>query len=182
MKRTALAKKTLKDVFYKNKVGLTFETFLMILNHCFFYLIRGGRPKTEEEKVEIMIQKITSQDQDILAAIRIVTKIHPNVAQGANKRSYRQVSGLQESGRGRGGKRACVGAGHGSCGRCGNKGVEEEIQIALTELILAMCISTTVMLSDRSYCLHLDHRFHKDPQMTQSPKGIRAGQAEATTS
>eukprot|EP00957_Ditylum_brightwellii_P053699 4068317-Ditylum_brightwellii.AAC.1 len=41
-KRTVQAKKMLEDLFYRNKVGLTFEKFVTILNCCFFDLARGG--------------------------------------------------------------------------------------------------------------------------------------------
>eukprot|EP00957_Ditylum_brightwellii_P067377 5115168-Ditylum_brightwellii.AAC.1 len=42
--------------------------------------------------------------------------------QGGCRSSYCQVSGLHETGRGRGGKRVHVGTGCGDHGRCGNKG------------------------------------------------------------
>eukprot|EP00957_Ditylum_brightwellii_P004281 325194-Ditylum_brightwellii.AAC.1 len=110
------------DLHYKNKVGLTFERYIMIINRYFFDLAQGNWPKNDEEKVELMCAKIMSGDPDIRAAVCMVsmdpnlngkfsgaantlleqvTKIHPSQP-SRGKRSYHNISGISHQGRGPG--------------------------------------------------------------------------------
>eukprot|EP00957_Ditylum_brightwellii_P185922 14154521-Ditylum_brightwellii.AAC.1 len=76
-KRMTQAKKTLKDLFYKNKVGITFEK-------------KRGATQDRRGEGRIHVSKITSQDQDIRAAIRIVAmipRINANLSAAANSLS-----------------------------------------------------------------------------------------------
>eukprot|EP00957_Ditylum_brightwellii_P085399 6497127-Ditylum_brightwellii.AAC.1 len=47
------------------------------------------------------------------------------------------------------------------------KGEEWEIQIVIMGLLLATCKDTTVTRNGRNYHLHLNHKLHGGPQITQ---------------
>eukprot|EP00957_Ditylum_brightwellii_P190129 14473403-Ditylum_brightwellii.AAC.1 len=76
---------------------------------------QAKKAKSDGEKVELMIKKITSNDQVVRAAVHVIvmdsnlnknfrmtanslsdqiTKIQPNVRQGGRKRQYHQVSSM----------------------------------------------------------------------------------------
>eukprot|EP00957_Ditylum_brightwellii_P136232 10389486-Ditylum_brightwellii.AAC.1 len=186
-KRTAQAEKTLKDLFYKNEAALPFEKYTTILTRCFFDMARGGRVKSPGEKVEIMCTKITTDNADVRATVRVIamnptlildfvkatnalseqiTKLFPSTINQRGKRSYHNISGITSGAGGRGpGRRGRGGRGRGRGGR-GDAADAVVVVTWSTALISPTFTAITVMLSGRSCLKHCKLKSCRAPKTT----------------
>ena len=138
--RLTRARQRLASLYYKNENALSFEKYSTSMNDCFLTMAEAKQPKTENEKVEILLQGMKQCDnvkvQSSVVYISMdnvlrnsftaaVNKISEQIAQiypALQPRETRKVSDVNAfqgrgPGRGRGRGRGGRGPGRGGAGR-----------------------------------------------------------------
>jgi hypothetical protein len=95
LKRTAMAKAKIKNLFYENEWSLTFEKVMEILSKSFSILDKDLDERlSEHQKVEKLLSCIQTQDMEMVAQKSIITSQYPNDFSGACNYFSAQVSRL----------------------------------------------------------------------------------------
>ena len=114
-KRVTVARSDIKLVHYKNESLFTFEKYSTRLKKAFSTLEQYNQPKSEREKVEILLSQINTSDQRLVTAIGICRDSHNRTFEDACTYMSQQVAIIYPQHqpnafgrRGRGGKRPSV--------------------------------------------------------------------------
>jgi uncharacterized membrane protein YgcG len=95
LKRTAMAKAKIKNLFYKNERSLTFEKVMEILSKSFSILDKDPDERlSERQKIEKLLSCIQTQDMEMVAQKSIIASQYPNDFSGACNYFSAQVSRL----------------------------------------------------------------------------------------
>ena len=114
-KRVTVARSNIKLVHYKNETSFSFEKYSTRLKKSFSTLEQYGQPKSEREKVEILLDQINTSDQKLITVIGICRDRHANTFEEACTYLSQQVAIIYPQHqpnafgkRGKGGKRPTV--------------------------------------------------------------------------
>ncbi len=77
-RRKAQANAEINTLFYRNEQSFSFEKFATKLKSCFDVLERYNLPKHEEEKVNILLDKIQTSSTELRTAISLCREGHSN--------------------------------------------------------------------------------------------------------
>ncbi len=75
-KRVTVARSDINIVHYRNESSFSFEKYSTKLKKAFSTLAQYGQPKSEREKVDILLSRINTNDQQLITAIGICRDGH----------------------------------------------------------------------------------------------------------
>ena len=91
-KRVTVARHDIKLVHYRNESSFSFEKYSTRLKRSFFTLSQYEQPKSEREKVDILLSQINTNDQKLITAIGICRDAHSNTFEEACTYLSQQVA------------------------------------------------------------------------------------------
>ncbi len=113
-KRVTVARNNIKVIHYKNESSFSFEKYSTKLKKSFTTLEKYAQPKSEREKVEILLDQINTNDQRLVTAIGICRNSHARTFESACTYLSQQIAIIfpqhqpNAFGRKKGGKRPTV--------------------------------------------------------------------------
>ena len=91
-KRVTVARNDIKIVHYRNESTFSFEKYSSRLKHAFTTLSTYNQPKSEREKVQILLEHINTNDQQLITAIGICRDSHSRTFEQACQYLSQQVA------------------------------------------------------------------------------------------